>query len=155
LLVVGLFSPNGERPTVYLADYATVNLIDELKRIPGVGDVTLFGSGYSMRIWLDPNKMARLGVTPTDVANAIRAQNQQYAAGKIGSEPAPEGQAVTYTVTARGRLVRAEEFANIVVRAGGSAGVLRIKDVARVELGAQTYDTATTVDGKPAAGMAV
>jgi multidrug efflux pump len=155
LLVVGMFSPNGEREAVYLADYATVNLIDELKRIPGVGDVTLFGSGYAMRIWLQPDKMARLGVTPTDIANAIRAQNQQYAAGKIGAEPAPPGQAITYTVTARGRLVRAEEFANIVVRAGGPAGVLRIKDVARVELGAQTYDTATTVDGKPAAGMAV
>jgi HAE1 family hydrophobic/amphiphilic exporter-1/multidrug efflux pump len=155
LLVVGMLSPSGERDAVYLADYATVNLIDELKRVPGVGDVNLFGSGYAMRIWLQPDKMARLGVTPTDIANAIRAQNQQYAAGKIGAEPAPPGQAITYTVTARGRLVRAEEFANIVVRAGGPAGVLRIKDVARVELGAQTYDTATTVDGKPAAGMAV
>jgi HAE1 family hydrophobic/amphiphilic exporter-1/multidrug efflux pump len=155
LLVVGLFAPNGEHETVYLADYATVNLVDELKRIPGVGDVTLFGSGYAMRIWLQPDKMAQLGVTPTDVANAIRAQNQQYAAGKIGAEPAPQGQAVTYTVTARGRLVRVEEFANIVVRAGGPAGVLRIKDVARVELGAQSYDTATSVDGKPAVGMGV
>ncbi|MPZ43139.1 MAG: multidrug efflux RND transporter permease subunit [Betaproteobacteria bacterium] len=155
LLVVGMLSPSGEREAVYLADYATVNLIDELKRVPGVGDVNLFGSGYAMRIWLQPDRMARLGVTPTDIANAIRAQNQQYAAGTIGAEPAPPGQAITYTVTARGRLVRAEEFANIVVRAGGPAGVLRIKDVARVELGARTYDTATTVDGKPAAGMAV
>ncbi|MCC7080198.1 MAG: multidrug efflux RND transporter permease subunit [Burkholderiales bacterium] len=155
LLVVGVFSPNGTHATVYLADYATVNLVDELKRIPGVGDVTLFGSGYAMRIWLKPDKMARLGVTPTDIANAIRAQNQQYAAGKIGAEPAPAGQALTYTVTARGRLVRAEEFADIVVRAGGPEGVLRIKDVARVELGAQSYDTATSVDGKPAVGMGV
>src|SRR5690606_38971374 len=87
LLVIGLFAPNGEHETVYLADYATVNLIDELKRIPGVGDATLFGSGYAMRIWLQPDKMAQLGVTPTDIANAIRAQNQQYAAGKIGAEP--------------------------------------------------------------------
>jgi multidrug efflux pump len=155
LLVIGLQSPQGTRDTTFLANYATVNLIDELKRIPGVGDVLLFGSGYSMRIWLQPDKMARLGVTPTDIANAIRAQNAQYAAGKVGAEPAPSGQALNYTVTARGRLVRPEEFANIVVRAGGPNGVLRIKDVARVELGAQSYDTTTTVDGNPAAGLAV
>jgi multidrug efflux pump len=155
LLVIGLQSPNGKRDTTFLANYATVNLIDELKRIPGVGDVTLFGSGYSMRIWLQPDKMARLSVTPTDIANAIRAQNAQYAAGKIGAEPAPPGQALNYTVTARGRLINPEEFGEIVVRAGGASGVLRIKDVARVELGAQSYDTSTTVDGNPAVGMAV
>src|SRR5918992_1022639 len=130
-------------------------VIDELKRVSGVGDVTLFGAGYAMRIWLQPDKMARLGVTPTDIANAVRAQNQQYAAGKVGAEPAPPGQALNYTVTARGRLVNPEEFGNIVVRAGGSSGVRRIKDVARVELGAQTYDVSTTVDGNPAVGMAV
>ena len=155
LLVIGLESPDRSHNTTYLANYATVNVMDELKRIPGVGDVLLFGSGYSMRIWLQPGKMARLGVTPTDIANAIRVQNAQYAAGKVGAEPAPAGQALTYTVTARGRLVRAEEFGDIVVRAGGPNGVLRVKDVARVELGAQIYDTSTTVDGKPAAGMAV
>jgi multidrug efflux pump len=155
LLVIGLQSPNGKRDTTFLANYATVNLIDELKRIPGVGDVTLFGSGYSMRIWLQPDKMARLSVTSTDIANAIRAQNAQYAAGKIGAEPAPVGQALNYTVTARGRLINPEEFGEIVVRAGGSSGVLRVKDVARVELGAQSYDTSTTVDGNPAVGMAV
>ncbi|HEX2825561.1 MAG TPA: multidrug efflux RND transporter permease subunit [Burkholderiales bacterium] len=155
LLVIGLQSPKGSRETTFLANYATVNLIDELKRIPGVGDVTLFGSGYSMRVWLQPDKMARLGVTPTDIANAIRAQNNQYAAGKVGAEPAPAGQALNYTVTARGRLVNPEEFADIVVRAGGPSGVLKIRDVARVELGAQSYDTSTTVDGTPAVGMAV
>jgi len=155
LLVVGLVSRSGAQKTTYMADYATVNMIDELKRVPGVGDVTLFGSGYSMRIWLAPDKMARLGVTPTDVANAIRAQNQQYAAGKLGSEPAPPGQSLVYTVTARGRLVTPEQFADIVVRAGGPSGVLRIRDIARVELGAQSYDITTTVDGQPAVGMAV
>ena len=155
LLVIGLLSTTGTHSTVSMADYATVNLMDELKRISGVGDVLLFGSGYSMRIWLQPDRMARLGVTPTDVANALRAQNQQYAAGKIGAEPAPAGQTLTYTVTARGRLITPEEFGNIVVRAGGPNGVLHIKDVARVELGAQSYDTSTTVDGKPAVGMAV
>lgn len=155
LLVVGLFSPNSSQTTTSMADYATVNLIDELKRVPGVGDVTLFGSGYSMRVWLQPDKMARLGVTPTDVANAIRAQNQQYAAGRVGAEPAPAGQALTYTVNARGRLVTPEQFGNIVVRAGGPSGVLRVSDMAKVELGAQSYDITTTVDGKPAVGMGV
>jgi len=155
LLVIGLQSPKGTRTTTFLANHAQVNLIDELKRVAGVGDVTLFGSGYSMRIWLQPDKMARLNVTPTDIANAIRAQNAQYAAGRVGAEPAPEGQALNYTVTARGRLINEEEFGDVVVRAGGSSGVLRIKDVARVELGAQTYDVATTVNGNPAVGMAV
>jgi len=155
LLVIALKSEKGTRETTYLANYATVNLMDELKRIKGVGDVLLFGSGYSMRIWLQPDRMARLGVTPTDIANAIRAQNQQYAAGKIGAEPAPKGQALNYTVTAQGRLVTPEQFGDIVVRAGGPSGVLRVRDVARVELGAQTYDSYSTVDGVPAVGMAV
>src|SRR5689334_9356205 len=155
LLVIGLQSPKSSRDTTFLANYSQVNLIDDLKRIPGVGDVTLFGSGYSMRVWLLPDKMARLGVTPTDVANAIRGQNQQYAAGRVGAEPAPTGQALNYTVTARGRLVNPEEFGDIIVRAGGPTGVLRLKDVAQIELGAQAYDVSTTVDGNPAVGMAV
>jgi HAE1 family hydrophobic/amphiphilic exporter-1/multidrug efflux pump len=155
LLVVGLFSPNGTVATTTMADYANVNIIDELKRVPGVGDVLLFGSGSSMRVWLHPDKMAQLGVTPTDVANAISAQNAQYASGKVGAEPAPKGQDLTFTVTARGRLSRVDEFENIIIRANGPSGILRIKDVASVELGAQSYDTPATVDGKPAVGMAV
>ena len=155
LLVIGMYSPKGTIATTTMADYASVNIIDDLKRIPGVGDVFLFGSGSSMRVWLQPDKMARLGVTPTDVANAIRTQNAQYAAGKIGAEPAPKGQQLTYTVTVRGRLARVEEFENIIVRAQGPNGVLRIKDVANVELGAQTYDVPATVDGKPSVGMAI
>ncbi len=155
LLVIALKSEKGTHGTTFLANYATVNLMDELKRIKGVGDVLLFGSGYSMRIWLQPDKMARLGVTPTDIASAIRVQNQQYAAGKIGAEPAPKGQALNYTVTAQGRLVTPEQFGDIVVRAGGPSGVLRLKDVARVELGAQSYDSYSTVDGVPAVGMAL
>jgi hydrophobe/amphiphile efflux-1 (HAE1) family protein len=155
LLVIGLFSPQGTRATTTLADYAATNMIEELKRIPGAGDVLLFGSGSSMRVWLHPDRMARLGVTPSDIANAIRSQNAQYAAGKIGAEPAPPGQSLTYTVTVRGRLARVEEFEDIIVRSTGSNGVLRIKDVASVELGAQTYDLPATVDGKPSVGMAV
>ncbi|HZZ94846.1 MAG TPA: multidrug efflux RND transporter permease subunit [Usitatibacter sp.] len=155
LLVIGLFSPNGTQATTTMADYANVNIIDDLKRIPGVGDVLLFGSGSSMRVWLHPDKMAQLGVTATDVENAISAQNAQYAAGKVGAEPAPKGQDLTYTVTVRGRLSRVDEFENVIVRANGPNGVLRLKDVASVELGAQQYDTPATVDGKPSVGMAV
>ncbi len=155
LLVIGLQSRGGAQTTTFMADYATVNIVDELKRVPGVGDVALFGSGYAMRIWLDPDRMARLSVTPTEVAQAIRAQNQQYAAGKIGAEPAPPGQMLVFTVTARGRLVTPEQFGDVVIRAGGPAGVLRVRDIARVELGAQSYDITTTVDGQPAVGMAV
>src|SRR5258706_12696536 len=107
-----------------------------------------------MRIWLTPEKMARLGVTPSDVAAALRAQNAPYAAGKIGTDPAPPGQSIVYTVTATGRLVDPEEFGDIVVRAAGSGGVLKIKDIARVELGALNYDTYNTLDGKPTIGMA-
>jgi len=155
LLVIGLYSPKGTQATTSMADYATINMIDALKRVPGVGDVFLFGSGSSMRVWLHPDKMAQLGVTPTDVENAILAQNAQYAVGKVGAEPAPKGQQLTYTVTARGRLVNVNDFENIVVRANGPSGVLRMKDIASVELGAQTYDLPATVDGKPAVGMAV
>ena len=155
LLVVALTSPNNTVPTTQLGDYAAINIVDDLKRIPGTGDVFIFGAGSSMRVWLKPEKMAQLGVTPTDIAQVIRGQNTQFAAGKIGAEPAPPGQALTFTVTARGRLQRVEEFENLIVRARGPNGVLRLKDVATVELGALNYDTAPTVDGKPAVGMAI
>jgi multidrug efflux pump subunit AcrB len=126
------------------------------ERIPGVADATIFGArDYSMRVWLNPPRMALLGVTPTDVAQAIAAQNYQYASGKIGAEPAPPGQALVYTVTARGRLDEATDFGNIVLRSNGPSGTLRIRDVARVELGAASYDAFTNLDGKPALGIAV
>jgi hydrophobe/amphiphile efflux-1 (HAE1) family protein len=155
LLVVALISPNNSRDTLFLSNYASINIVDELKRLPGLADVTVFGArDYSMRIWLNPEKMARLGVTPSDVAGALRAQNAQYAAGKIGTDPAPAGQALVYTVTASGRLVEPEEFGDIVIRASGPGGVLKIKDIARIELGALNYDTYNTLDGKPTIGMA-
>jgi len=159
LNVVTLSSPKGTRDTLFLSNYASINLVDELKRLPGLADVTVFGArDYSMRVWLNTEKMARLGVTPSDVAGALRAQNAQYAAGKIGTEPAPPGQAVVYTVTATGRLVDPEQFGDIVVRASfnnaGPGGVLRLRDIARIELGALNYDTYNTIDGKPAIGMA-
>ena len=156
LLVVGISSSDARYDTLYLSNYITVNVLDALRRVPGVADATIFGArDYSMRVWLKPDRMAQLGVTTSEVANALRAQNAQYAAGRIGQEPAPDGQSFAYTVTTRGRLVDPEEFGDIVLRARGASGVLRLKDVARVELGAQSYDAFTTVDGKPSIGVAV
>ena len=156
LLVISLTSVDPRYDTLYLSNYATINILDELKRIPGVADATIFGArDYAMRVWLNPARMAQLGVTPTDVADAIAAQNYQYASGKIGAEPAPKGQALTYTVTARGRLEEPEDFGNIVLRSSGPGGALRIRDVGRVELGAVSYDAFTNLDGQPAIGIAV
>src|SRR5881392_2061547 len=155
LLVVALVSPNNQRDTLFLSNFASLNVVDELKRLPGLADVTIFGArDYSMRVWVQPDKMARLNVTTADVAAALRAQNAQYAAGKIGAEPAPPGQNIIYTVTAAGRLVDPEQFGEIVVRASGPSGVLRLKDIARIEMGALNYDTYNTLDGKATIGMA-
>src|ERR1051325_8819980 len=155
LLVVSLVAPGNQRDTLYLSNYASINIVDELKRLPGIADVTVFGArDYSMRVWINPEKMARLGVTPSDVAAALRAQNAQYAAGRIGTDPAPPGQAIVYTVTATGRLVDPEQFGEIVIRAMGPNGVLRLKDIARIELGALNYDTYSTLDSQPTIGIA-
>ncbi|MEN9427805.1 MAG: acriflavin resistance protein, partial [Pseudomonadota bacterium] len=127
LMVTTLTSPDSSRAPLFLSNYALVNVVDDLKRIPGVGDAQIFGAlDYSIRLWLKPDRMAQLGVTATDVSNAIAAQNRQNAAGKIGQEPAPAGQQLVYTVTAKGRLSSPEEFGNIVVRAAGPNGVLRV-----------------------------
>ncbi|HET7765198.1 MAG TPA: multidrug efflux RND transporter permease subunit [Burkholderiales bacterium] len=156
LLFVAVTSTDPRYDTLYLSNFMTINALDVLKRVPGVADATIFGArDYSMRIWLRPDKMAQLGVTATDVAAAIRAQNAQYAAGKIGQDPAPDDQSLIYTVTAQGRLVQPEEFGNIVLRSSGPGGVLRIKDIARIELGAVNYDSYTTVDGRPTIGTAI
>jgi multidrug efflux pump len=155
LLVVSMVSPGNQRDTLFLSNYASINVVDELKRLPGIADVTIFGArDYSMRVWINPEKMARLGITTTEVAAALRAQNAQYAAGRIGTEPAPPGQNIVYTVTAQGRLVEPEQFGEIIVRAAGPGGILRLKDIARIELGALNYDTSNTLDGQPTIGMA-
>ena len=156
LLVISFNSSDPRYDTLYLSNFVTVNVLDILKRVPGVADVTIFGArDYSMRVWLKPDRMAQLGVTTSDIAAALRAQNAQYAAGRIGGEPAIDGQPFVYTVTTRGRLLEPEEFGNVILRSRQSGGVLRLKDVARIELGAQQYDAFTTVDGKPAIGAAV
>lgn len=156
LQVVALESEKGKYNTLFLSNYASLNIADELKRVKGVGDVTIFGAqDYSMRIWLKPDRLAQLGLTPSDISAAIKAQNAQNAAGKIGQEPAPADQMLVYTVTAKGRLLTPEEFGNIVIRASGPGGALRLKDVARIELGAYSYDQAVTLDGQPTIAMGV
>ncbi len=156
LMAIAVSSTDPRYDTLFLSNYIAVNVLDVLRRVPGVADATIFGArDYSMRVWLRPDRMAQLGVTTTDVANAIRAQNAQYAAGKIGQEPAPDDQSLVYTVTAQGRMVEPQEFGEIILRSSGPGGVLRLKDVARLELGAQTYDQFVTVDGKPTIGTAI
>ncbi|MET0497533.1 MAG: multidrug efflux RND transporter permease subunit [Steroidobacteraceae bacterium] len=154
LLFAAVISPDGTADSLALSNYASINMVDELKRVPGIADLTVFGArDYSMRVWLQTDKMSQLGVTTADVANALRAQNAQYAAGKIGGEPAQPGQSLAFTVTATGRLIEPEQFGEIIVRAGGPAGVLRVKDIARVELGAQSYEAQSFLNGQPMVGL--
>lgn len=154
LLVVMLTSKDKKHDRLFLSNYATLNVMDEMKRVKGVGDAVIFGGqDYSMRVWLRPDRMAQLGISTTDISNAITAQNNQYAAGKIGQDPAPSSQQLVYTVTAKGRLVDPSQFGNIIIKADGPNGVLFLKDVARIELGAQNYNVASTLDGTP--GVAI
>ena len=156
LLVIAINSPDESRDTLFLSNYSTQNILDEIKRIPGTAGVFIFGArDYSMRLWLQPDRMASLGITTGDIAQAVSAQNAQFAAGKIGAPPAPAGQQLEYTVTARGRLVQAQDFGNIVLRSSGANGTLRLRDVARIELGAQSYDADNSVNGQPAIALAV
>ena len=156
LLVVMLTSKDKNHNRLYLSNYATLNILDEVKRVKGVGDATIFGGqDYSMRIWLRPDRMAQLGVSTSDISAAISAQNNQYAAGRIGQDPAPADQQLVYTVTAKGRLVDPAQFANIIIKADGPNGVLYLKDVARIELGAQSYNVSSTLDGSPGVAMPI
>jgi HAE1 family hydrophobic/amphiphilic exporter-1 len=155
LLLVSLNSPKGTYNNVFLANYANINLIDQITRVPGISNVQVFGAGqYAMRLWVKPDQLAKLSVTVTDIINALRAQNTVNPAGQIGGEPAPPGQEFTYTVRSPGRLTSGEEFGEIVIRANPDGSLLRLKDVARIELGAQTYSLNGRLDGKPAAVLA-
>ena len=149
LLVVMLTSSEQKHTRLFLSNYATLNMLDDFKRVKGVGDASIFGGqDYAMRVWLRPDRMAQLGISTSDIATAINAQNNQYAAGKIGQEPAPVGQQLVYTVTAKGRLVDPAQFGEIIVRANGPNGVLYLKDVARIELGAQNYNVTSALNGQ-------
>jgi len=154
--IVALTSPAGSRDELYLANYATLNVVDVLARVPGVGQVTVFnGRDYGMRLWLNPDRLASLGLTAGDVADAVREQNLQAAAGQIGQPPAPRGQQFQYTVTTRGRLSTPAEFEDIILRTRADGSTLRVRDVATVELGAQSYSSFGRVSGKPAALVGV
>lgn len=156
LMVLAVISPQGSHDTLSLSNYASINLVDDLKRVAGVGDVNVFGArDYAMRIWLSPEKMSHLGMTASEVMNAIRSQNKQNSMGKIGEEPAPEGQQLTFTVTAKGRLPDVEDFERIIIRQQADQGQVLLSDVARIELGAQSYDSASFLSGAPAVGMGI
>ncbi|MBM3617136.1 MAG: multidrug efflux RND transporter permease subunit [Alphaproteobacteria bacterium] len=156
LQVVMMYSPGAKYDPIYVSNYALLYVLDEIKRIPGVGDAALFSSkDYSMRIWLRPDKLAQYNLTPADVAAAIREQNSQFAAGAFGQEPMTNEQSFTYTVTTKGRLVEPSEFEQIILRSDGQGATLRLKDVARVELGSQDYAFSGIYNGQPAAPIRI
>ncbi len=156
LMALFVFSPDNSRDPVFVSNYALFNILDELKRIPGVGEAMLFGArDYSMRVWVRPEQLVRYGLSPMDVANAIREQNAQYAAGSIGAEPMTQDAPFTYNITTSGRYTQPEEFGNIILRTNSKGGSLRLKDVARIELGAQDYALNATYDGKTGVGIGI
>ena len=156
LMLVALDSPKGTYDNVFLANYAYINLIDQLTRLPGISNVNIFGAGqYAMRLWVRPDLLAKLNITVPEIITAIRTQNTVNPSGQIGSEPVPPGQEFTYTVRAQGRLSTPEEFGNIVVRANPDGSIVHVHDVGRIELGAQTYSLRGRLDGKPAAILAI
>src|ERR1700736_1946592 len=151
LMLVAIFSPKGTFDTKFLGNYAYINLNDPIARLYGVGQTQVFGAGqYAMRLWVQPDKLAKLGITVTDIVNAVQAQNTVNPAGQVGGEPAPASQQFTYSVLAQGRLSSPDQFENVIVREAPDGGIVRVKDVARVELGAQDYSIVSRLNGKPA-----
>ena len=155
LMLVGLSSPDNKYSVDFLTNYAIINLQDELTRVPGVARIQVFGGQYALRVWVKPDQLAKLGVTATDVINALQVQNNVNPAGQIGGEPVPNGQQFTFTVRTQGRLVTPEEFGNIVIRANPDGSILHLRDVARIELGTQTYNLTARYNNAPAGIMAV
>jgi HAE1 family hydrophobic/amphiphilic exporter-1 len=156
LMLVSLYSPKGTYDATFLANYAYINLNDQITRVPGIASVTVFGAGqYAMRFWVKPDQLAKLNITIPEIVDAIRQQNTVNPAGQIGGEPAPPGQEFTYAIKAQGRLETEEEFGKIVLRANPDGSLVRLKDVARVELGSQTYAMVGGLNGKPSAVLAL
>jgi HAE1 family hydrophobic/amphiphilic exporter-1 len=156
LMLLTLYSPKGTYDAAFLSNFAYINIRDPLTRSYGIGNVQIFGAGqYAMRLWVKPDQLGKLGITVTDIINAISAQNTVNPAGQVGGEPVPPGQEFTYSVRAQGRLISEEEFGQIVVRETPDGGIVRVKDVARVELGSQDYSTAGRLNGKPGAIIAL
>src|SRR5262245_1046233 len=155
-LYLALSSPKDTHDAQFLANYAYINLNDPITRVPGIASVTVFGAGqYAMRLWVKPDQLAKLNITVPEIISAVSSQNAVNPAGRIGGRPVPLGQEFTYSVRARGRLLSEQEFGEIVLRAGREGAVVRVKDVARIELGAQDYDIIGRLNGKPAAVMAI
>src|SRR6195256_2842553 len=156
LMLVALFSPHGTHDSKFLANYAYINLNDPVARLYGVGQTNIFGAGqYAMRLWVKPDQLAKLGITVTEIVNAIQAQNKVNPAGQLGGEPAPADQQFTYSVLAQGRLTSPEQFEDVIVREAPDGGIVRVKDVARVELGEKDYSIVSRLNGQPAAIIAV
>jgi multidrug efflux pump len=155
LMFISLFSPDKSQDNVALGSYAAANVLESIRRTPGVGEAILFGTEYSMRLWIKPERLTAFGLTPADVAKAVRAQNAQIATGELGQVPAAPGQEYAATIITQGRLATTEEFGNVIIRSDGRGSTVRVKDVARVELGAQDYNVAARVDGQPTAAIAV
>jgi len=156
LMLVSLSSPRGTQDARFLANYATINLNDPIARLYGIGQTVVFGSGdYAMRLWVKPDRLAKLGITVTDIVNAIQAQNKVNPAGQVGGEPAPADQQFTYTVLAQGRLTSPEQFEDVIVREAPDGGIVRVKDVARVERGEKDYSIVSRLNGNPAAIIAI
>jgi len=156
LMLIALHSPKGTYDNLFLANYANINLVDQLTRVPGISTVNVFGAGqYAIRLWVKPDQLAKLNVTVSDIVGALRAQNTVNPAGQIGGQPAPAGQEFTYTVRSRGRLTSVEEFEGVVLRANPDGSLLRVKDVARIELGSQSYTWSGRLDGKQSAIMSL
>jgi HAE1 family hydrophobic/amphiphilic exporter-1 len=156
LMLISLFSPAGSYDANFLINYASINLRDQILRIPGIAQVDLFGgTDYGLRVWLRPDKLAKLGITPSDVISAIKEQNLQAPAGRVGQAPTPADQAFTFTVSAPGRLITSEEFENIIIREASTGTPVRIRDVGRAELGSQDYNSFGRLNSKPSGAMAV
>jgi hydrophobe/amphiphile efflux-1 (HAE1) family protein len=155
LMYIALHSPQNTYDELFLTNYAAINIVETIKRVKGVGNVQLFGAEFGMRVWLHPNRMATLGLTSTDVYRAIQEQNVQAPAGQVGQMPAPDSQQFQYSVQVRGRLTEPEEFGNIIVKALPDGSFIRVKDVARVELGAKDYNFSSRYNGKPAAAFSI
>ena len=155
LMFIALISPDKSRDNVALGSYAAANVLENIRRVPGVGEATLFGTEYSMRIWLKPEKLQFYSLMPGDITKAVRAQNTQLATGELGQLPAAPGQQLNAVIVAKSKLSTPEEFGNIIVRANPDGSTVRIKDVARVELGAQDYSVSARIDGQPASAIAI
>src|SRR5262245_48209750 len=155
LMLIALYSPKGSYDGIFLANYGYINLFDQLTRVPGIGNVQVFGAGqYAMRLWVKPDQLAKLGITVPDIISAVQKQNTVNPAGQVGGEPIPSGQKFTYTVRAQGRLQTPEEFGEIVVRANADGSFVRVRDIARIDLGAQTYNLKGRLNGQPSAILA-